>query len=434
MPLRRLLALLFIAALFVPTAASAQEIDRPPPVDVIDVSGPLDQRAIDLMIRSIEDTEAQAVILQIDSPGALTSGIEELRDLIVDPPVPVIVWVGPRPARAYGGAAQLMAFAEVKAAAPGVKVGYMFLTVAGDRLPDDTSSSVEQRENIALLAEILFSKVVIEESGSPHVDMVVPSIGQLVVNLHGLEFEIGGETVVLDTAETVVGEDGVSRLSPTAQVRFDKGAILDRTLRLAVRPEATFFFFVAGLSLAVFEFYAAGVGVMAAVAALSLFLSGYGLSVLPIRWWAVGATLLGLLAYIADFQRNDLGWRSILGTLLLLMGGLYLTDASPLFAPIWWAIVLVVIGTALFFGIGMTAVVRSRFSTTTIGREHLIGRAGIAESDLDPTGVVSVDGARWRAKATRAAGIRLGDPVDVVAVDGIVLDVDPFSARESVSE
>ena len=92
------------------------------------------------------------------------------------------------------------------------------------------------------------------------------------------------------------------------------------------------------------------------------------------------------------------------------------------------------IGTALFFGIGMTAVVRSRFSTTTIGREHLIGRAGIAESDLDPTGVVSVDGARWRAKATRAAGIRLGDPVDVVAVDGIVLDVDPFSARESVSE
>ena len=70
------------------------------------------------MIRSIEDTEAQAVILQIDSPGALTSGIEELRDLIVDPPVPVIVWVGPRPARAYGGAAQLMAFAEVKAAAP----------------------------------------------------------------------------------------------------------------------------------------------------------------------------------------------------------------------------------------------------------------------------------------------------------------------------
>ena len=217
----------------------------------------------------------------------------------------------------------------------------MFLTVAGDRLPDDTSSSVEQRENIALLAEILFSKVVIEESGSPHVDMVVPSIGQLVVNLHGLEFEIGGETVVLDTAETVVGEDGVSRLSPTAQVRFDKGAILDRTLRLAVRPEATFFFFVAGLSLAVFEFYAAGVGVMAAVAALSLFLSGYGLSVLPIRWWAVGATLLGLLAYIADFQRNDLGWRSILGTLLLLMGGLYLTDASRSSHPsggrsYWW--------------------------------------------------------------------------------------------------
>ena len=73
----------------------------------------------------------------------------------------------------------------------------------------------------------------------------------------------------------------------------------------------------------------------------------------------------------------------------------------------------------------MTTVVRSRFSTPTIGREHLIGRAGVARSDLDPDGIVSVGGATWRATALRAAGIKDGDAVSVLGVSEIVLEVAP---------
>jgi membrane-bound serine protease (ClpP class) len=88
-------------------------------------------------------------------------------------------------------------------------------------------------------------------------------------------------------------------------------------------------------------------------------------------------------------------------------------------------VVIIVIGIALFYLFAMTTVVRSRFSTPTIGREHLIGRTGIAESDIDPDGLVSVDGARWRATAHRAAGIHEGDAVTVLDVREIVLEVGP---------
>jgi membrane-bound serine protease (ClpP class) len=76
----------------------------------------------------------------------------------------------------------------------------------------------------------------------------------------------------------------------------------------------------------------------------------------------------------------------------------------------------------------MTTIVRSRYSTPTIGREYLVGRRGVATSEFDPEGVVDLDGARWRARSTRAAGVSPGDAVEVLEVKGIILEVGPVDA------
>jgi membrane-bound serine protease (ClpP class) len=75
----------------------------------------------------------------------------------------------------------------------------------------------------------------------------------------------------------------------------------------------------------------------------------------------------------------------------------------------------------------MTAMVRSRFSTPTIGREELIGELGSAEVGIDPDGVVRVRDALWRARTNRATPIERGDRVRVVSVRGITLEVEPES-------
>ena len=259
------------------------------------------------------------------------------------------------------------------------------------------------------------------------VDIVSPAIGQFVVALDGLEVAVGDTTVVLETAEVEATEAGVA-VTPSAEVRFSKPGVFTRALRVAIHAEAAFFFLVAGLALVAFEFYSAGPGVAAATGLVALLLAGYGMAVLPVRWWAVALTLAGVLLYTVEFQRNDLGWKSLLGTGLLVGGGLSFIDGSGQLAPLWWGVLLVVASAAFFFAVALTTVVRARFSTVTIGREGLVGRVGVAVSAFDPDGVVEVDGARWRATSYRAAGIGPGSDVRVVAVDGIVLDVEPADA------
>ncbi len=412
----RLLSLLLLVGFVLPVVtASAQEAG---PVVVADVRGPLDQRAIDFLTGTIETGDAQLVVLQIDNPGVASGDLAALLASVEASPVPVVAWVGPDGAAAYGGAAQLVAAVPIAGAAPGARIGYTSPTVVrGDAavlVPDPAVLDLAHRA------------VEVTESDAPEfIDVVVPSIGQFIAGLDGLVAETPDGPVTLETSETVIGDDGIAVIIPSVEVRFLKPGLLTRFLRLAVSPEAALFFLLAGLTVAVFEFYAAGVGLAAAVAALLLFLGGYGLATLPVSWWAVAVLAAGMGLYTWDLQRNELGIRSIGGTALLLVGGIRFTTAHPQFGPGWWQVLLIVLGVALFFIFAITAVIRSRFSTPTIGREHLVGRAGIAATGFDPEGVVSVDGARWRARSRRAAGIREGDGIVVLGVDGIVLEVGP---------
>jgi membrane-bound serine protease (ClpP class) len=80
---------------------------------------------------------------------------------------------------------------------------------------------------------------------------------------------------------------------------------------------------------------------------------------------------------------------------------------------------------ALFMVAGMPSMVRARFATPTIGRESMVGEVGAALVDVSPEGTVEVRGAPWRARTNRATPIAAGDPVRVVGIDGLLLEVEP---------
>lgn len=422
---------LFLVVLGVAWAAfnaSARAQDDDAPVVIVDVHDPMDQRALDYVVGTLNAGDAHVYILQVDAPGISSGDPTELYRTIREIPVPVVVWVGAEPAKAYGGAGSLLNVADLGTAAPNTEIGYLSPTVVkGSAIAPLRLEHGDDPDAVAEAAESLDgAAITVTEPVPGFVDVVAPSIGQLVVGLDGVEITKGDETYVLSTARIEATDDGEVVVAGR-EVAFVKPGLWDRFLRLAARPETTLFFLVAGVAAATFEFYAAGVGVTAAVAAIAVFLAGYGLATLPIRWWAVAAVLGGLFMYTWDFQRNRLGWRSILGTGLLTLGGLNLTAAAPQFGPSWWLVIVIVIGAALFYGLALTTIARSRFSTRTIGREHLVGRVGVAETDFDPEGIVLLDDAHWRGRSHRAAGIGAGDAIQVVEIKGIVLEVEPAS-------
>ncbi len=390
-------------------------------IDVVVVSGSLDGRLINFVIDAIEDSDAEVVVLQIDSAATLNGDFDELLELVTDPPTPVAVYAGPAPARVSGGALRLLAAAPIAGAAPGVVLGPAVPTRAG--ASDDAAAIRTAHPDLP--EELVAGSASVVDDFDGFLDLVEPSIGQFVVGLHDRAVIIDGAPVNLETAVAVIG-DGVVNLRPSGEVTFIEPGLIDATLRLGIGPEAAFFFLMVGFSLVAFEFYAVGPGAAAAVGVVSLLLGGYGISVLPVRWWAVALIPVGLLLYTIDFQRNDLGWKSLLGTGALISAGLFFTDAAPQIVQTWWIVLIIVLGTALWFGFALTTIVRSRFSTQTIGRDHLVGRVGTADTAIAPDGTVVVDGAKWQARSTRVSGIEAGDRVEVVAVEGIVLEVDPF--------
>src|SRR5439155_24738537 len=105
------------------------------------------------------------------------------------------------------------------------------------------------------------------------------------------------------------------------------------------------------------------------------------------------------------------------------LGSLLLYDGVSLS---WVTLVAGVIGTTVAMLAGMPAMVRTRFSTPTIGREWMIGEEGEARTAVDPEGVVLVRGAPWRARTNRATPLAVGDPVRVAGIEGLVLEVEPL--------
>ncbi len=426
----RLVTVLVIAVGVILSGVSVAQSDVEPIV-VIEVGDPLDQRLIDYVIGAINAETAYAYILKIDSPGVSSGDLTKLFQTVDEAPAPVISWIGPSPASAFGGAAYLANQADIRTAAPGAVIGYLDPAVhRGSDEPPSVRPGDDPDRFLDVVEELNSStQVVSTETPSifGFVDRLEPALPQLIISLDGAVIRRGDQVFELSTARTETIE-GQELLVSTRRVKFITTGILDRFLRLGARPETAFLFLLFGLAFAVFEFYAAGGGLMAFVASLSLILAGYGLATLPIWWPALVMVVVGVIVLVWGFVQNRTDWRAVVGTALLLGAGMTFTTTRPQYPPAIWMVVLAVVGSVAFIWYALTTVVRGRFATPTVGREFLLGKRCLAVTSLDPLGVVLVDGARWRATADRGVTIAAGAPVEIVGVTGLMLEVDPLAA------
>ncbi len=329
-PLRfaTLISLFFVlgvGAVAAEATVAAESTDDP--IVVIDVSDPMDQLSIDYVIEAIESEPAYLYILKIDSPGVSSGDVAALYEAILSARAPVVSWIGPFGAVAFGGSAYIANHADVRSAAPGAVVGYLEPVVQRDN---------QSGVNVGVTDEALAdSTVVLTPEGElvpGFVDRLDPALSTLLISLDGTTVTRDDQTWELSTArvETVEGEDIVMA---TRVVKFVGPRLTVRFLRLASRPETTFLFLLIGLAFAVFEFYAAGRGLMAAVASVSILLAGYGAATLPIWWPSVGITMVGLGVLVWGLSKNRVDWWAVLGTAMLLVGGLHVYDEPSRIPP-----------------------------------------------------------------------------------------------------
>ncbi len=396
------------------------------PVDVMQVSGLFDEVTVDSIIEAIERAEnngSQALILQLNSGGAIVSDqrMVELLQRVSDAEVAIGVWVGPsRGSLAYGTPAQLLGVADVTAMVAGSRIGHtgdlldpaVDLGPAADQLHHDSMSFAEARR-LGIL------KLDTSDEG-------VPTVRSMVLAMDGVELADGK---VLDTVSQELDDQGRTQNVSTL-VRFSGLGLVDEVFHSVASPPIAYLFFVIGCCLLIFEFYTAGIGVAGLVGAVLTVLGCYGLAALPARPFAVGLLIVGLLTFAVDVQVGIPRFWTGVGATMFVLGSWLLYDPLPgTDLRLGWLTLLVGIGGVLVtFIVGMPSMVRSRFSTPTIGREWMIGEAGVAVGTINPEGVAQLGGSRWQARTNRGTPIAAGENLRVVAIDGVTLEVEPVES------
>jgi membrane-bound serine protease (ClpP class) len=385
-----------------PTQASCEPGSGP--VTVIEVDGLIDPVLADFVedqIGAAADICAVALVLQLDSGGAIVDGaqLDALVERIEGADVPVDVWIGPSGSRAAGEAVRLVAAAATTGISAGssIEITPELLDAAGVEPSDLGTADVGDRIGAARAVELGL------------VDSDAPTIGEFVISLDGVETRVVG-----------TGED--RRREPVTPVQFVSLPIGAQLMHTVASPPTAYLLFVIGLSLLLFELFTAGVGVAGVVGAGMLILGCYGLVALPTRPIGVILLLFAMFAYGVDIQTGvPRVWTGI-ATVSFVLGSLFLYDGVSVS---WITLLIAFVGITLAMVGGMPTMVRSRFSTPTIGREWMIGEMGTARTDIAPDGVVTLRDAPWRARTNRATPIRKDDPVRVVSIEGLVLEVEP---------
>lgn len=370
-------------------------------IDVIKVNGLLDPIMVDFIERSVGQanaTGANALVLQVDTGGAVVSDtrITELVDVIASSQVPVDIWIGPSGAEMSGAAAQLVGVAHDVGMAPGTRVGNAGFF---------NNANLDQ----ARLEPIRDRSIGFEEARELGVTTLdAPTIGDLVVQLPGVT-----------TVE--VTKDGETRLEPVTQARFGQLSFVSQFMHAVASPAVTYLLLIIGLGLIVFELFTAGVGVAGVVGAGSFVLSWFGLATLPTNWWGIALIFVSMAAFAVDVQTGVPRLWTVVGAVTFIAGSLTLYDGVELSVV---SLIVGIVGILLAFLLGMPSMVRSRFSTPALGRGWLMGEAGRATTPIDPTGVVQLRGALWRAFTDEEHPIDELERVRVCGVEGLVVKVE----------
>jgi membrane-bound serine protease (ClpP class) len=408
------LAALLLAGLAPGTAGAAQGAPR---VEVFEASGVIDPSLLGALDRDLAGAQrrgAAVFLIQLDSFGSLGVHPADLVRTVESAPVPVAVWVGPRGARAAGAATFLLAGADVVAVSRDARVG--------PALPAELGRGRQPQAEARLVAAAgLPARVVgagvdgTEAEALRLADYQAESLPDAVSRLDGRRVD-GGRALEVSSF----------------QVRFLSRSLLDRVRHGLANPSLAYLLLLAAAACLSFEWFQPGFGVAGACGLAVALLAAYALAVLPTNWLALGVLLAGFGLYSLDAAVGGLGLGTAAATALAAAGSWWLfSSPSPLLRLDGRLAVAGVAWSALWFVVILTVLLRSQRQLPA-GSEALVGARGVVRSMLNPGGIVTVEGAMWRADLVGGGSLATGQRVTVEAVRDGVLQVaaeDPAAVR-----
>ena len=104
-------------------------------------------------IKKAHEMNAEAVIIQLDTPGGLDTSMRSIVKEILNSQVPVVVYVSPKGARAASAGAFITIAAHIAAMAPGTNIGASHPVAIGEKM-DKTMAEKITNDAVAYIKSI----------------------------------------------------------------------------------------------------------------------------------------------------------------------------------------------------------------------------------------------------------------------------------------
>lgn len=399
------------------------------------VISPVTAQYVERVLGNAEARDVAAVVFTIDTPGGLIGATFRITNRLLNAQVPVITYVAPRGARAASAGTFITMAGHVAAMAPSTVIGAAHpVGGSGESLEGDTRAKAEnytvsEAQKIALARDrsVQWAEDAVRKSASIRDDEAVKLdvVDFVAEDIEALLRRADGRQVQLANGERVT-------LALSALPReSDEPNIFETILHTIVDPQIALLLFTLGVYGLIFELSNPGLILPGIVGGLAVILALYAFGTLDANAAGIALLVFAVVLFIAEIKVVSHGLLTAGGIVAMVLGAILLfPPRTPTLPGVRVTIDPVVIGaitaiTAGFFLLILQAALRSRALPVVTGIEALQGALGVAESDLDPTGLVRVGGEPWTAATASGRRIAKGERVRVRQVDSVRLIVEP---------
>ena len=424
--MRRLFTLLALLLLFSFTPSATADVLK---LVINDTIHPITEEYIGRALDQARKEKAEAVIIELRTPGGLVTSTRVIVEKIVASEIPVIVYVTPSGGYAASAGFFILQAADVAAMAPGTNTGAAHPIIGGGEKMDDVlkgkmandaaafmRSFVAKRGRNVEVAEsaVLQSKSFTEQEALDKkvIDIVAKDQADLLKQLDGRVIKrFNGESLTLHVAGKFV--------------RPFEMTLKQKIMAFLMDPNIAYILFSLGMLALYGEFNNPGAVLPGVVGTICVLLALFAFNLLPVRFAAVGMIVAAFILFALEVKFTSHGVLAIGGTVLMVLGALLLVDAPiPEMRIKLMTALAVSIPIALISIFLLSIAVRARKNKVVTGIQGMLGQVGTVQVALTPVGKVFVFGETWNAISSTP--VATGQRVVVRKVEGLQLEVEPL--------
>lgn len=402
-------------------------------IHLLKINGSINPTTYDYVKQGIQRAEkqnAQAVIIELNTPGGLLQATRDIVTEFLITKIPIIVYVSPAGSRAASAGVFITLAAHFAVMAPGTNIGAAHPvstqgemdSVMSGKVTNDAAAfirtiSEKRKRNMQWAENAVRNSVSITETEAlkEHViDFIAPSLRALLDSLNGKTVISGNDTTVLATQNVSIEQHEMGWQHKLLDTVSD--------------PNISYILFLIGIYGLFFELYNPGSIFPGVAGAISIILALYSMQTLSVNYAGLALIIVGIILFILEIKITSYGLLSIGGVIALFFGSIMLfqSDGDMEFVGVSLSVIIpLVLGTAAFFFFVIGAGVRAQANKVTTGESAMIGSEAVTLTKLSPTGYIRLQGERWSAESISGT-IEKNTKVIVTEIHGLLLKVKKF--------